>query len=127
VVGSELTLQDFFDTACEFRPVEDIDERPLDCGHTHCHTLPIHGRGQVVRLAGRHQRLRRSDETAGAERQLHQFCPSGTEYAMHAVTAVLREPFWSVRCRASMKLLATAVERAAHRCVPGKPAIQLNS
>lgn len=59
--------------------MQDINERAFDRGHANRQTLPIHGRGQVVRLAGRHQRLRRGDETAGAEGQLHEFRPSGTD------------------------------------------------
>ena len=41
--------------------------------------MPVYGHGQVVILAGREQRLRRSDEAAGAERQVHKFRPPGAD------------------------------------------------
>lgn len=67
------------DTAGEFRSVQNIDDRAFDGGHTDRHPLPIHGQGQVVGLAGRRERLRWSDEAAGAKWQLHAFGPSGAD------------------------------------------------
>ena len=43
-------LQDFLGAAGEFRPVQDVDDRAFDRGHTDRHPLPIHGHGQVVGL-----------------------------------------------------------------------------
>ena len=59
--------------------MQDIDDRAFDRRHAHRHPLTIHGRGQVVCLAGRHQCLRRGHETAGTERQVHKFGPSGAD------------------------------------------------
>ncbi len=72
-------LEDFLGAAREVRLVHDINDRAFDRRRTDRHPLPIYGHGQVVILAGRAQRFRRSDEAAGAERQVHKSRPPGAD------------------------------------------------